>query len=575
MDLLALRDQVETLRKEIGLFGGAAFLEAAVEELSDIGSDPAIHVDCFLSSAFRGLFSSESLRPYDKLKIRLLSETAQLGCSVGLARPAAAVFICLREEISQSMKAQAIWKFFLNRIDQYAKCRLLVIGANADNSIDLLELGVSAPDQIEVMFSESSADLLEAFSGFDDPQFLRQVAQYKYLSAAPVVEHLKQLVSAEASTLQLRRQIIVSEQEKSRRGERDPSAEVQATIRNALQQGFQDTERVFRQKYDELCRPNVGALAKLIEKHANTLDEKCILKIDKAANFEKFEANIDPQFVNDSVQMLQRAFTIEMRKDAMYVEQLAQATENKVSAALHSIGYAEGGLDELVRPQLDQSKLDQSHFLIGKVFRAELTKPGIMEYFGALRDYTGLIMVIVGILAPLTMLATAPDADKDSAFKGLFAMINKMSVHMKDARAIIQFFSILLILGMLTYGVFDLRRRIPNKRRQELEKALEDAKEFLTEQMTRLLSNAHRDWSAVLGLYVKEYSQALQAESDALIKKQTIAQQVQAAQRRDSGLLEQASVEHKLKITSGAERSVENLVRRFQDSIDRKPVSRI
>jgi hypothetical protein len=449
-----------------------------------------------------------------------------------------------------------------------------VIGTNPGDKGDLKELGLSSASQVEMLYSESSRDLSKAFSGFDDPQFERQVSLYKYLSAAPVVDHLKNLVTAEMSALTLRRQIIVSEQDRNRRGERDPSGEVQGTIRNALQQGFQDTERVFRQKYDELCRPKIGALAKLIDSHVDALQEAHILKIEKAANFEKLEAQIDTQFVSAGVEKLQQAFRLEMQKDALYVQQLAQETEAKVNSALQNLGCKERALDGMVRPRLDQAKLDQSHFLIEKTFRGELTKPGVMEYFGALRDYTGLIMVIVGILAPLTMLATAPEADKDGAFRFLFAFINKMSGTMKDARAIIQFFSIILIAGMLGYGIFDLTRRIPNKRRQELDKILEDAKGFFSEQLMRMLSNAHRDWSAELGQYVKEYSQALQAEADVLIKKQTEAQQLVTVERRNAAVLEQASVEHKLKTLSGVERSIEGLVRRFQDGADRKQVSR-
>ena len=35
-----------------------------------------------------------------------------------------------------------------------------------------------------------------------------------------------------------------------------------------------------------------------------------------------------------------------------------------------------------------------------------------MEYFVALRDYTGLMMVVVGLLAPLNMIASASEWEK-------------------------------------------------------------------------------------------------------------------------------------------------------------------
>lgn len=569
MDLSVLRDQVELIRKEVGLFSGSAFLEESVQQMNALASDSRITIDFFLSDACRALISPRHLSTYPHLDIDLIAQPSQIGCVVGLRKAAIAVFACLSEEIPSTLVQQAAWRFFCNQFNGYGKCRLVVIGASSNERIDVEVLGINGLEGIEVVHIASSADLSAALAGLDGPQLVRQAHMHKLLSASPVVDRVKSIVAGEVTALTLRRQIIVSEQDRNRRADSGSMNDVQSIVRNVLQKNFQDTERVFRQKYEELCRPNVGDMAKLIDAHANLLTPVHIIKIDKAANFEKYEAQIDSHYLSSGVSKLKHAFRQEMNKDAMYIKQLAQDTESGVGTALQQIGLPRGTLDNMVRPELDLAKLDQSHFRITKDYKGELTKPGVMEYFGALRDYTGLIMVIVGILAPLTMLATAPDADKGS----VLGYINQFSGSLKNVRAYIQFFTIILIFSMLAYGIFDLRRRIPNKRRQELEKEIGEARGFVSEQMSRLLSDAHRDWSAVLGQYVKDYTQALQTEVDALMKKRASSLLDANTQKRNAGQLEQASVEHKLKSFAVAERSVDNLIRRFQDAIDRLQAS--
>jgi hypothetical protein len=569
MDLSVLRDQVELIRKEVGLFSGSAFLEESVEQMNALAIDTRISVDLFLSGACRALISPSNLSIYPSLDIELITQPSQLGCVIGLRKAAIAVFACLSDEIPSTLVQQAVWRFFCSQFNGYGKCRLVVIGASSDERIDVEVLGINEPEGIELVRIASSADLSTALAGLDGPLLERQAFMHKLLSASPVVDRVKSIVASEMTALTLRRQIIVSEQDRGRRADSGSMNDAQSMVRNVLQKNFQDTERVFRQKYEELCRPNVGDMAKLIDEHANLLTPVHIIKVDKAANFEKYEAQIDSNFLNSGVSKLKHTFRQEMNKDAMFIKQLAQDTESGVATALQQIGLPRGVLDNMVRPKLDLAKLDQSHFRITKDYKGELTKPGVMEYFGALRDYTGLIMVIVGILAPLTMLATAPDADKGSVLE----FINQFSGSLKNVRAYIQFFTIILIFSMLAYGIFDLRRRIPNKRRQELEKEIREARGFVSDQMSRLLSDAHRDWSAVLGQYVKDYTQALQAEVDVLIKKQTSSMVDTNVQKRSAAQLEQTSVEHKLKSFAVAERAVENLVRRFQDTIDRLQAS--
>ena len=95
------------------------------------------------------------------------------------------------------------------------------------------------------------------------------------------------------------------------------------------------------------------------------------------------------------------------------------------------------------------------------------------------------------------------------------------------------------------------------------------AKDFVREQLTRMMNEANRDWVSALGQYVKDYSQSLQSETEALIKQQVNENSQISADKRRVAQLEQTSVEHRLKILSGAERSVDGFYRRFHDALDR------
>lgn len=565
MDLIAFRDQLDAIRRDVGLFSGSAFLEGSVDQLEQLAADNRIVIDVYISNACKALAPQDVIQSSSELDIRYLYDDAHLRCIPGLRRAGIGVFICLSEEMAEALSMQRAWRFFLNHANQYFVRQLVVIGVANQESIDLTSIGVSKRDALELLTAQSVNELSPLIAGLGDRCDHRQLSELKQRAVAPVFDRLKGVISAEMSTLNLRRQIIASEQERGRRQEQGASNDAQSAIRGAIQKNFQDTDRLFRQKYEELCRPNVGEFSKLIGSIADSLTDAHILKIDKAADFEKFETQIDQQFLNAKVELIKQSFNKEVAKDVKYVTQMAGEAEGSVNEILRRQTGMDGGANALVRPELDMAKLDKSNFQLNKTFKGELTKPGVMEYFGALRDYTGLIMVIVGILAPLTMLATAPDADPGS----FLGAINKVSGELKEIRAYIQFATVVLIFAMLVYGAFDLRKRIPNKRRQEIERETLEAREFISEQLGRLMNDAHRDWVAMLGQYVKDYSQALQTEADAILRRYSAAQKEIATDRKNAAQLEQASVEHKLKNLSLAERASENLVRKFQDSVER------
>ena len=206
----------------------------------------------------------------------------------------------------------------------------------------------------------------------------------------------------------------------------------------------------------------------------------------------------------------------------------------------------------------DASLPAESHFHIQRKYTGEITKDGMMQYFIALRDYTGMIMVLVGILAPLTLIATTPDAPEGS----LLSFINVLAVEVKKFRAFITFITAILVAGMLFYGFFDLRRRIPKKRVEERERDLQKAREAMEQEGRRMFNDASRDWVTQLGTYVRDLTTSINAEIEQAIRTKTIKAGEEQEEKRRKVAMAQASVEARLKSVAQLERKIEPLLRR-------------
>lgn len=585
MELKAFIDQIDGIRKELGFTHHAAFFELILERLRSIEHDQSLQVDLYFSDGSNAVFASRIMTiEHPALSFRPLCDIETVRCREELHRAPVAVFISLATEEANGREQQKIWKAFCARAGDYAKVLWLTMHDSLQAPSE--ELGAitakDKPVQVDTVRLNNLDEIPSVVLRAVDRHVNNWIANYKVLSLGPVIEQLKTIVLAEQQSLALRKLALNSEQERVRRAEGPSgSADLQSMVRNVLQRNLQDAERTYRLKYEEMSRPNVGDFAKLVEQESSSLRSDQVLKVDMAAKFETFETRIDDEFKSALCLKFKRVFRLEVDKDVLYVRQLINDSVTQLRDGLMRSSGVDFNVAQIVEPELDLKRLFESNFELSKNYKGEVTKPGVIEYFQALRDYTGIIMMIVGIVAPLTLISSPPDVDckleegapgyaqaLESCIQKqgyLMTMIVRLSMQLKHVRSYIQLITLALVAFMIIYGFFDLKKRIPQKRRQEAETDLGHARDFVSEQGTRMFSEAVRDWVGLLGQYVKDYSAAIQQALDGALRAHALSSNEKLQERRKAFGLEQASVEHRMKNLSQVERSLDALVRRYQD----------
>ncbi|MNI52632.1 hypothetical protein D3C73_1074300 [compost metagenome] len=185
-----------------------------------------------------------------------------------------------------------------------------------------------------------------------------------------------------------------------------------------------------------------------------------------------------------------------------------------------------------------------------------------MEYFVALRDYTGIIMVVVGLFGPLTMLSSVPTDEKE----GVWAFLSAASLYLKQAKTFIQVFTIITIFFMIIYGIFDLRKRIPRKRQEEKERELKKARENLIQEGKRIYTDSSRDWVAALANYIREFAQNISNEVEQILKGSVAAKQQALSDKRNEFQINQQSIDLKNRNIQFAEKEYDLLYRRIMET---------
>ena len=306
---------------------------------------------------------------------------------------------------------------------------------------------------------------------------------------------------------------------------------------------------------------NIGVFSSTLNNILESFKFESIEKVNVAGKTETLETKINEKFINDFLKKITQAFKLEAEKDIQYIDKVIESSFEKINNNLKQKKIEDLNISKIVKPDLGFLRLVESHVYIQKKYAGELTKQGIMEYFVALRDYTGIIMMVVGIFGPLTLMSADSGAKEGEA---LF-FLNSISVFLKPVRQVLQLITITLVASMLVLGIYDLRKRIPKKRLEQKEKDFEKAKESLLAEGKRVFNDISRDWNSSLSLFLKDYAQNIQNELDLSMKsyfsKNTQNQQV----KKNNQSLEQANLELKVKSLTTAERLYETLQRKFGD----------
>ncbi len=124
------------------------------------------------------------------------------------------------------------------------------------------------------------------------------------------------------------------------------------------------------------------------------------------------------------------------------------------------------------------------------------------------------------------------------------------------------FITAILVLVMLIYGFFDLRRRIPQKRIEERAKDVQKATEAMEQEGRRMFNDASRDWVTQLGTYIRDLSTSISSEIEQSVRAKAMQSVEQQDEKRRKVAMAQASVDARLKGVTLLERKIEPLLRR-------------
>lgn len=327
--------------------------------------------------------------------------------------------------------------------------------------------------------------------------------------------------------------------------------ETSTAIKNLIQYWVTDSEKAMRTKYEELIKPNTGSYSIKMLQWTEELTE--LERSEMADKSEKWLAQVDNNFTLNLERKVREQLSIDFANEYQALLTSADTLVGKINYMLKT---KEILVDESKIVKIDYSRFPEAKKTLNsytgftKSYSGELIKKGAIEYFVALREYTGLIMVVAGLLAPLNMISSISDNEILKTFSKAIRIITGV-----------------VTIVMIIYGYFDLRKRIPQRRKEDFERELRKAKETLLGEIKRMFVESNKDWQSNINLWIRETSGQLQQQLETTIRnfidnqtKKTNEEKLRL-QRLNQGLDNNAK-----RITS-AERMLEGISRSYKDAM--------
>lgn len=545
MSASAIREILDGASRELGAATRAGFFDIAKDAAEAIGKNKTALVDVHLSPETAHL--ANMVKKQLGTKARIFTDFAKIRLNDDCLLPASRIGISDATELQAGDSAPPMLSWLSGQSDQ-AGTALFVLGEAADE-MAVTQLATIATNEADLVGA------IEAFLEQQNPDAAKIAADQ---SAARIIRYAHEIIGDELRALELRKQLLNDDLASSRRPGGMGGSDSTNRIRTIIQKNLQDAERAFKLKYDELNRNKSGEFQQLTTNMAAHLTEAQMVHINLASKTETTETEIDQGYTDDFVATMKRSFKAKVDSDLAYLDEVKKLTFDQINNILQTDGLKKIEPANVYALEPDPKLPLQSHFHIQKKYSGEITKDGPMQYFIALRDYTGMIMVLVGILAPLTLIAASQDATPG----GVLDFINQIGSTMKQVRTILTFITAILVLVMLVYGFFDLRSRIPKKRIEERERDIHKAKESIEQEGRRMFSDASRDWVTQLGTYIRDLSTSITGEIEQSVRAKAIQSVEQQDEKRRKVAMAQASVDARLKGVTLLERKIEPLLRR-------------
>ena len=540
-----MKDILDGAARELGATTRVGFFDIAKDAADAIGKNKTAFVDIHLSPETAHL--ANLLKKQIGAKARIFADFAKVRLRDDCVLAASRIAVVDASEMQNGDGALPMLTWLAGQAEREGTA-LFVLGdmAIADTNSNLTTIGTSEAEL---------AGAIENYLAQLSPDAAKAAADQ---SAARIAHYAHEIIGDELRALELRKQLLTDDLAAARRPGGMGGSDSTNRIRTIIQKNLQDAERAFKLKYDELNRNKSGEFQQLTNSKAEELSEAQMVHINLASKTETIETEIDDSYTNDFVVTMKRSFKSKVDSDLTYLEEVKNLTFDQINNILQADGLKKIEPDNVYALEPDPQLPLQSHFHIQKKYSGEITKDGPMQYFIALRDYTGMIMVLVGILAPLTLIAASQDATPG----GVLDFINQIGSTMKQVRTILTFITAILVLVMLVYGFFDLRRRIPQKRIEERAKDVQKATEAMEQEGRRMFNDASRDWVTQLGTYIRDLSTSISSEIEQSVRAKAMQSVEQQDEKRRKVAMAQASVDARLKGVTLLERKIEPLLRR-------------
>jgi len=547
-ELSFISDQLAQVNKELGISNYAGFLESCYEKVKKLTSSDVFYLDVFMHSTSRrkidGLMNGSGQGYITFLKSeeeRQVNVFGQIFSAVALVifdetfQNSEMMMDRLKSEaggykllILVNFLEEHSGKAMLNELTPFVKCILI--------------------DQKE--FKEQPVELLIQKLVPETGRFNR-LKQATYLkSLSPLFIALEEVFLAENKAIKTRKVLNAQNVQISRKEEQGLNLnDLTTALRQVVQKAAQDLDKNFRQKYDDLNKPNTGQFSLSAQK--KSLELKAFVKEDLAEKSERVSVSIDKGFQERFLKDIIHSIHAELEKDERFIKSSVDDLLIQVDHLLKSKGIQTINKEEIEIPFPSPKKVIQSYCYIGKNFSGELTKHGVTEYFIALRDYIGVMMVATGLIAPLNIIASLSDEH---------SFIKPLAVGIKYGTA-------LITIGLIIYGIFDLRKRIPRKRVEEMEKEIGKGREFLLQEARRMYNESSRDWINGLSTWVKEVMQQINILYEKNIKDMQLDKSGKMNLDKSRQLRLQQSIETIQNNITSAERIKDQFAARFRDMV--------
>lgn len=553
-EIAFIADRFSDLIREIPVSSYSGFLEETRRKIKQLSEREDFYIDVFsctnaaseskntvrhLQDAAQGTDFHLSLKTEQNFGIRVFENVFP---SVG--------FVMLDEEMLQ---CAALKEHFRKSDSSYKVMFIVNILASDENKIRDFSRAFSLRTKT---FTLTPADLSGKnikeilTTSITEPGALDKINKLAYLnSIKPAFSFLDEILSAENKAANTRKLLNTQNTNITRKEEQSlNNSEFNSNVRQLIQKSASELEKSYKIKYEDLNKPNTGKFSVIAAEECNQLTD--FERKALAEKSEKYETTISRNFLDDFAKTISGSIQKELGKDEAFIKSSFEELITQINIQLKAKGIQSLKADSLYPPFPDKQRTIQSFCYFNKTYTGEIIKKGPMEYFVALRDYTGLIMVVGGLLAPLSIVASASDS-------GIFKNVANW---VKGTTAGIS-------LLMIMYGIYDLRKRIPKKRVEEFERELVKAKDLLQQESKRMFNDSSRDWIGNISNWMRDATQNISLQIERNMKDQQTAKSTQMNQEKVQQQKQQQSVDLLLRGIQSAERVKDQMVTRYRDMV--------